>query len=75
MAHSTDYSYWEDSLRPKAPSQTDGSSLSFTYVQDAQGRFRVHTVSNAQGETTTVDYLDAFTTRVRDALARHLVPS
>ncbi|HEV7610153.1 MAG TPA: DUF6531 domain-containing protein [Steroidobacteraceae bacterium] len=53
--YTTTYTYESSSRRIHSISQKDGSSVSFTY-QLIDGEYRVHTFTDAENRTTTVDY-------------------
>ena len=68
--YTTTYTYDGTSRRVQTLSQTDGTSLSFSYTQVA-GSWRIASVADALGHTTHFDYTvsaEGTVTRVRDAL-------
>jgi len=70
----TSYAYAGDSTRVASLTQSDGLTVSYTYTQDAQGNYRVATVttgSGADAQTLTFTYdLADRTTTVTDAGGR-----
>ena len=68
--YTTTYTYDGTSRRVQTLSQTDGTSLTFGYVEVA-GSWRIASVADALGHTTHFDYTvsaEGTVTRVRDAL-------
>ncbi|HET8748663.1 MAG TPA: hypothetical protein VFM98_23920, partial [Ramlibacter sp.] len=64
--YKTTYAYEGTSNRIATITQTDGSSLAFTYVDAGDGNFKVATVRDGLNRTTTFTYALGFTT-VTDA--------
>lgn len=69
--YTTTYTYEGGSERVHTLTQTDGTSLTFGYVQ-VNGQWRIQTVTDALGHTTGFDYNGAETT-ITDALGNATV--
>ncbi len=67
--YTTGFSYVGTSLRVASMTHSDGTSVSFSYVQDAQGAYRVASYTDGLGHTTTLGYnLTSHVTTVTDPL-------